>query len=226
MATACTCIHFAVVNQKSLIYLGIDLYFSHSFVDVLRPLTCCKMPLALTLTVGVYSDYQCPLVLMYLFHYFQVFPLCLPSMWICAWGEFVPLSPSVFSFFHSVTEMAWPVPTLTCEQRAEAAEVTLVYLPTSLFVFHLTLHTGNETLLFWDAWGGENTPPRSYAIYKHKILKKCSIFPSWCFSRMANTPRGPRVEPMKGLLDGHGEHSSGEGVEVFCHGWTWASGGD
>lgn len=80
--------------------------------------------------------------------------------WVC------PPHASVFPF--SIQSCRWLLfPTLTCEQRVKSTEVTLVYLPTNLFAFHLTLLTENWNLTILRHLKGENTPPRSYAIYKY-----------------------------------------------------------
>lgn len=75
------------------------------------------------------------------------FPFPSSSTCICVFVEFVLLLPP-FSLFSIQSCRCLPFPTLTCEQRVEATEVTLVYLPTNLFAFHLRLLTENETLLF------------------------------------------------------------------------------
>lgn len=86
-----------------------------------------------------------------LLHYFQVCP-------------FRPLLASVFPL--SMQSWRWlPVPTLTCEQRVEAAEVVLVYLPRNFPPY--TMH-GECKLTILRHLVRENTPPRTYAIQKHK----------------------------------------------------------
>lgn len=79
-----------------------------------------------------------------------------------------------------------PVPTLTCEQRVEAAEVMLVYLASNLFAFHLTLCMENEALLFWDTWGGKILHPE---VMQFENIEMFHIF-FICFSRMANALLG------------------------------------
>lgn len=75
---------------------------------------------------------------------FIIFRLAFPTTRICALEEYVLLLPQF-----SMESLSWlPVPTLTYEQKVEAAEVTFVYPSTKMFAFDRAAHTENDILLF------------------------------------------------------------------------------
>ena len=139
-----------------------------------------------------------------------------PSPWMslsssCLGVPFFPCSHGDGYLFCSHTDL-WAA--------AAAAEVTLVYLPTNLFAFHLTLCTENETLLFWDTRGGKILHPEVMQ------FKNVPHFLSWAFQEWPTLLEGHVWSPWRVCWTGTANTRLGEGVEVFCHGWTWPSGGD
>lgn len=100
---------------------------------------------------------------------------------LCSRGVCRPLA-SVFPFFFPFGHGdGRPFPHWLVN-RVEAAVVTLTYLSTDLFAFHLTLRTGNE-FLFWDTWRGKILHPEVMQLINKK---KCSIFLSWAFQEWPN----------------------------------------
>lgn len=99
-----------------------------------------------------YFEVKCPCFQPCLLTCYPSFPLRLAfssvqSLWICARGEFVLLRR--FSIFPCSHWFGYLLPHWVAN-----AAVTLHYLPSNLFAFHLTLRTENEALLFLDTWGG------------------------------------------------------------------------
>lgn len=80
-----------------------------------------------------------------------------------------------FSCFSMQSSIWLPAPT-SCRVQA----LSLHNLPSNVFAFHLTLHTGNEDALFSDTWrGGKILHPECYAIrrtLKKKIIPYFSQF--------------------------------------------------
>lgn len=131
---------------------------------------------------------------------FSGFPFPSLSTFNLCSGRVCPPLASVFPFFHAVMEMA------ACSHtdlwtESWPAEVTLVYLSHRLVCFppYTTHGEWNLTILRHSR----------RKILHPEVMQFISIKMFHIFSWMA--PRGPRVESMQGLLDGHHEHAPRRG---------------